>query len=235
MQGKLTPLLWAAALVGLTGAAPADEIGDPERGAQLFRQCASCHQIGDGAESRVGPHLNEIYGRRAGSIERFSYSDGMLRMGADGLIWDLRTLDAYIANPRALVSGTRMSYRGMPEAQDRADLLAYMRDFTASPADIPEAEPTALPSVPELPPDVLALQGDAEWGAYLSSECTSCHQIDGTDQGIPSITYWPEEDFVLALHAYKTKLRPHPVMQMIAGRLSNEEIAALAAFFKDPD
>lgn len=234
MQRKLTPLLWAAALVGLASAAPADEIGDPEQGAKVFRQCTGCHQIGPEATSRIGPHLNEIFGRQAASLDDFPYSKSMVRAGNDGLIWDLRTLDAYIANPRALVSGTRMSFRGVREAQDRADLLAYMRDFTASPADIPEAEPTALPSVPELPPDVLALQGDAEYGAYLSSECTTCHQVDGSDQGIPSIAYWPEEDFVLALHAYKTKLRPHPVMQMIAGRLSNEEIAALAAFFKDP-
>lgn len=234
MQRKLTPLLWAAALAGLASVAPADEIGDPERGAKIFRQCTGCHQIGPEATSRIGPHLNEIFGRQAASLDDFPYSKSMVRAGNDGLTWDLRTLDAYIANPRALVSGTRMSFRGVREAQDRADLLAYMRDFTASPADIPEAEPTALPSVPDLPPDVLALQGDAEYGAYLSSECTTCHQVDGSDQGIPSIAYWPEEDFVLALHAYKTKLRPHPVMQMIAGRLSNEEIAALAAFFKDP-
>ncbi|WP_424965040.1 c-type cytochrome [Dinoroseobacter sp. S375] len=234
MQGKLTPLLWAAALVGWASAAAADSIGDPERGARIFKQCTGCHQIGPEALSRIGPHLNEIFGRDAAALDGFPYSKSMVRAGNDGLVWDLRTLDAYLANPRALVSGTRMSFRGLKDPQDRADVLAYMRDFTASPANIPEAEPTATASVPDLPPDILALQGDAEYGAYLASECTSCHQIDGSDQGIPSIAYWPTEDFVLALHAYKTKLRPHPVMQMIAGRLSDEEIAALAAFFENP-
>ncbi|MDT8327969.1 MAG: c-type cytochrome, partial [Roseovarius sp.] len=80
-------------------------------------------------------------------------------------------------------------------------------------------------------PEILALQGDPEYGEYLSSECVSCHQIDGSANGIPSIAYWPEDDFVVAMHAYKAKLRSHPVMQMMAGRLSNEEIAALAAYF----
>ncbi|MCP5038971.1 MAG: cytochrome C, partial [Rhodobacteraceae bacterium] len=56
---------------------------------------------------------------------------------------------------------------------------------------------------------------------------------DGSDEGIPAITGWPTEDFVIAMHAYKEKVRPHPVMQMMAGRLSNEEIAALAAYFVD--
>ncbi|WP_425091923.1 c-type cytochrome [Tropicimonas sp. S265A] len=215
--------------------AVAEEIGDVENGERIFRQCSGCHQIGPGAENRVGPHLNEIFGRRAGAIQEFRYSPDMLRQGADGLTWTFDKLSIYLENPRILVSGTRMSFRGLKDPQDRADVIAYMRDFSASPRDIPEAEPTALPSDPDLAPEILAMEGDREYGAYLSSECTTCHQKDGSDQGIPSITFWPEDDFVVALHAYKQKIRPHPVMQMIAGRLSDEEIAALAAYFKDPD
>lgn len=73
--------------------------------------------------------------------------------------------------------------------------------------------------------------GDPEYGEYLSGECTSCHQTSGEGDGIPSITNWPAEKFVTAMHAYKDGIRAHPVMQMIARRLSNEEIAALAAYF----
>jgi cytochrome c len=80
---------------------------------------------------------------------------------------------------------------------------------------------------------VLAIVGDPAYGEYLSSECSTCHQRNGSDQGIPSVTGWPTEDFVVAMHAYKEKIRPHPVMQMMAGRLSDEEIAALAAYFAD--
>lgn len=161
----------------------------------------------------------------------------MERAYGDGLVWNLETLDAYIENPKALISGTRMNFRGLKDPGERGDVMAYLRQFSASPRDIPEAVPTALPSAPEvdLPEDVLAIQGDRDWGEYLSSECKTCHQADGSADGIPSITYWPEEDFVIAMHAYKRQIRPNPVMQMMAGRLSDEEIAALAAYFATID
>jgi cytochrome c len=234
MFRRLISSLFAAAVLSVT-AADGEEIGDPEAGREAFQECAACHEIGRGAENRIGPHLNRIFGRQAGSLDDFVYSDGLARMGAGGLEWDLRTLDAYIANPPALVSGTRMNYPGMEDPDRRADLLAYLRQFSADPANIPEAAPTARPSEPDLDPDILAIEGDPAYGAYLSSECTTCHQRDGSDEGIPSITHWPEADFVAAMHAYKQKLRPHPVMQMIASRLSDEEIAALAAYFANPD
>jgi len=228
------PVLSLAAVVA-AGPARADAIGDPETGAEHFRECRGCHQIGQGAEHRIGPHLNGLFGRRAGAHEDYAYSASMERAGVDGLTWTLETLDAYIENPRALVSRTRMSYRGLKDAQARADLLAWLRTFSDDPANIPEAEPTAIGTDHAVAPEILAIQGDPAYGEYLSSECVSCHQADGTADGIPSITRWPEEDFVVAMHAYKEKLRPHPVMQMMAGRLSNEEIAALAAYFGDLD
>ena len=80
--------------------------------------------------------------------------------------------------------------------------------------------------------DILKIEGDAEYGEYLAGDCTGCHQADGSYDGIPSIIGWDEETFVWAMHSYKEKIREHPVMQMMAGRLSNEEIAALAAYFK---
>jgi len=80
--------------------------------------------------------------------------------------------------------------------------------------------------------EILALEGDLEYGEYLASECTTCHQADGSANGIPSITGWETEPFVTALHAYKTKHRDNEVMQIIANRMSDEEIAALAAYFK---
>lgn len=208
-----------------------EAIGDPERGAEVWTMCSGCHQIGPDAEIGIGPPLTGIFGRRAATVEGFPYSRSMSRMGSDGLTWTLRTLDAYIEHPTALVSGTRMSFDGLEDPQERADLLAFLRDFSANPANIPEAAPTARAATPELSDETLAIAGDAAYGEYLSSECTTCHQRDGSDQGIPSIVLWPEEDFVLAMHAYKQKLRPHPVMQMMASRLSDEEIAALAAYF----
>lgn len=206
--------------------------GDVKRGETVFKKCRSCHKVGDGARNRVGPQLNLLFQRRAGSIEGFKYSASMLRAGADGLIWDHHTLDTYLENPKSLISKTRMNFRGLKDARDRADVMAYLRQFSDDPANIPEASPTIVGTDHSVDPEILALQGDPEYGEYLSSECVSCHQINGADTGIPSITNWPTEDFVIAMHAYKDKKRVHPVMQMMAGRLSAEEIAGLAAYFE---
>lgn len=221
------------AAVAATGGNATEAIGDAQQGKKLFSQCKGCHEVGKGAKDRVGPHLNGIFGRKAAAHEGFAYSESMERAGVDGLIWTIETLDAYIENPRVLVSKTRMSYRGMKKPEDRADLLAYLRIYSDNPQDIPEAEPTARGTDHDLDPAILALEGDPEYGEYLATECLTCHQADGSAEGIPSITHWPTDDFVIAMHAYKRKLRPHPVMQMMAGRLNDEEIAALAAYFKD--
>jgi cytochrome c len=73
--------------------------------------------------------------------------------------------------------------------------------------------------------------GDRAFGQYLSSECVTCHQLSGRFDGIPPIVGWPEDFFVQIMNEYKAKKRDHAVMQTIAGRLSPEEIAALAAYF----
>ncbi|WP_209000755.1 c-type cytochrome [Labrenzia sp. DG1229] len=197
----------------------------------MFRKCKSCHQLGEGAKHRIGPHLNGIFGRRVGSHEDFRYSRALVRAGTGGLEWHADTLDTFLEKPRAIASGTRMSFAGLKKTEDRLNLIAYLRIFSDDPANIPEADPTATATDHNLDPAILALQGDPEYGEYLSSECTTCHQADGGDDGIPSIVFWPEEDFVLAMYAYKNKKRAHPVMQMMAGRLNAEEIAALAAYF----
>lgn len=215
------------------GTGYASEMGDHEKGEVVFNKCKSCHEIGDGAKNRVGPQLNGVFGRTAGTVADVKYSKSMIRMGNDGLIWAEETLDAYLENPKALVSRTRMSFRGMKDAEDRADLLAYLRIYSDNPADIPEAEPTATGTDHDLDRAILALEGDPEYGEYLASECQTCHQVSGANDGIPGISGWPTDDFVVAMHTYKRKLRPHPVMQMMAGRLSDGEIAALAAYFKD--
>lgn len=218
----------ALSLFAAMCAAPAAATGDSERGAALYEECAACHMIGEGARNRIGPHLNGVFGRHAAGVDEFSYSKDMARAGADGLVWGYETLDAYIANPRALVTRTRMSYDGMADPADRADLIAYLRDFSASPRDIPEAAPTAEMT---LPASLAGVAGDPAYGEYLASECLTCHQADGADAGIPSIVGWPEDDFKAAMHGYRAKLRANQAMQLIAGTLGDEEIASLAAYF----
>ena len=205
---------------------------DDGRGKALFGQCKRCHQVGGGAEHRIGPQLNDVFGRAAGSLADFRYSAAMKAAGSGGLLWTEATLDAFLSDPAALVPHSRMSFAGMAETGDRTDLLAWLRGFSGARADLPPAEPTATPEEYGLDPQVLAIQGDPEYGAYLAGECITCHRTDGTDEGIPSITGWPLDDFVIALHAYKRGKRIHPVMQLVTGRLSDEEIASLAAHFR---
>lgn len=223
-------LVLSAVLTMLLTSLPAHaEGGDPDAGERLFRACAPCHQIGAGARSGVGPHFDGLFGRRAGSLEGFRYSGAMRRKGEDGLAWDEATLDAYLEKPRAYVPGTRMSYRGMAEAQARADVIAYLKALSrAAPATGPE---TPAPERAEIGAAAMHLDGDAEYGEYLASECVTCHQISGRADGIPSIVGWPKEPFIRALFEYKTNVRSHQVMQNMTVSLGNEEIAALAAYF----
>lgn len=205
---------------------------DIEEGAKVYKRCYSCHMLGTNAFNRTGPQLNDLFGRPAGSVEGFKYSEDMARAASGGLIWDVENLGAFIENPKSLISRTKMRFKGIKDPVDRQNLMAFLRQYSDNPANIPEAEPTLNPRDPDVDPLILAIEGDPEYGAYLSGECATCHQIDGGDDGIPSIIGWMQEDFVTALQAYKTEHRSHPVMQLMAQRLSNEEIAALAAYFE---
>jgi cytochrome c553 len=77
-----------------------------------------------------------------------------------------------------------------------------------------------------------ARAGDIAFGEYLSGECVTCHRIDGQDKGIPPIVGWPADQFTAVLQSYKTKDRANPVMQTIAGRLSDQDMDALATYFE---
>ena len=223
-------LLAAALSLGLPAAGAWS--ADAGRGKALYGQCKRCHQVGGGARHRIGPHLNDLFGRAAGSLGDFRYSPAMRAAGSGGLVWTGATLNTFLAAPRALVARSRMSFAGMKGDRDRADLLAWLRGFSGAHPDLPPAEPTVTLEEYGLDPRLLAIRGDPEYGAYLAGECTTCHRADGADRGIPSITGWPRDDFMIALHAYKRGKRVHPAMQLVAGRLSDEEIAALAAHFR---
>lgn len=103
--------------------------GDAAAGEQVFRQCRACHMVGEDAKNRVGPVLNGIVGRAAGSVEGFRYSRPLEQAGADGLIWTEDELHAFIEDPRGYLKGTRMSFRGIDDAQERADVIAYIAGF----------------------------------------------------------------------------------------------------------
>lgn len=200
-------------------------------GEMAFRKCKACHQIGKDARNRAGPTLNGIVGRVAASVKDFSYSKAMNAAGERGLIWSEEELAGYLAKPRTYLKGTKMSFAGLKSEDEIAATIAYLRTFSESPVDIEDSDASEAAPEVSLDASVLDIEGDPEYGEYLSSECTTCHQADGGDDGIPSIVRWGEDRFVTVMHAYKLGVREHPVMNMVAGRLGNEEIAALAAYF----
>lgn len=113
-----------AALIG--GVAPvtvAHAAGDPGRGKVVFARCAACHSM-EPAKKTIGPTLAGVLGRKAGTLPGFTFSPAMKKYGG---VWDVKTMDAFLAAPTKTVPGTRMVFMGLPKAEDRADLIAYMQ------------------------------------------------------------------------------------------------------------
>lgn len=98
--------------------------GDAVRGKLLFKPCASCHQIGPYASAGYGPQLNGIIGRKAAATADFKYSEAMRK---SGIVWNEQNLAAFMRAPEEVVPGTKMRFWGIKDAQQIADLLAYLR------------------------------------------------------------------------------------------------------------
>ena len=127
---RCAPLL---VCLSIAAAAGAEETGDPEAGLDVFDMCSGCHEVGRGAEHAIGPHLNMLFGRPVAGLEDYQYSKGMSRAGASGVEWHADTLDAFLENPRAIATNTRMSFDGIEDAQERADLIAFLRLYSDDP------------------------------------------------------------------------------------------------------
>jgi cytochrome c len=102
---------------------------DAENGAEVFKRCRACHDVGPGAKNKVGPLLNGIIGRKAGTIEGFNYSEANKKAGAEGWVWTEEKMKDYLLNPRAAMPGNKMAYAGLKDEQDRKDLIAYLKKF----------------------------------------------------------------------------------------------------------
>lgn len=108
----------------LAGGAVAYAEGDPAKGAQVYHRCQGCHSID---RNRIGPMHKGLFGRPAGSVPGFDYSAAMKN---SGIVWTAATLDMFLQGPRQMVPGTKMTFVGVPKAQDRADLIAYLEVAT---------------------------------------------------------------------------------------------------------
>jgi cytochrome c len=128
-------LATAAILLGSIASVAAQ---DAAAGEKVFARCKACHTVGEGAKNRVGPHLNDLFGRAAGSIEDYKYSSAMTKAGADGVVWDDKTLGEFLAKPKDFVKGTKMAFAGLKKEDEIVNLTAYLKTFSV------DAAPAAL-------------------------------------------------------------------------------------------
>ncbi len=115
-----------AALTLGSGVWAQDLTGDPAKGANVFKKCVACHRVGPDAKNAVGPVLNGVVGRAAGTYPGYSYSDDLKN---SGITWDKATLEKWVQGPKQLVPGTKMTFAGLNNAQDAADVVAYLGQF----------------------------------------------------------------------------------------------------------
>lgn len=132
------------AIAGFTAllALPAQAEGDAAAGKKVFKKCAACHAVGEGARNKVGPALNGLIGRTAGTADGYKYSKAMIEAGSGGLIWNAETLGGYLRDPKGFMKGNKMSFPGLKKDGDVEDITAYLSTFSSTSSG--EAEP--LPS-----------------------------------------------------------------------------------------
>lgn len=114
-------------LAGAAGAAPAAPKGDATHGQQIFARCSVCHTIGQ-TGGKMGPALNGVVGRKAGSVAGYAYSPAMKN---SGLTWDAATLARFLQAPMKTVPGTKMFFPGLASPQDQADVVAFLKQYRA--------------------------------------------------------------------------------------------------------
>jgi cytochrome c len=119
--GSVLPLLAAA---------------DLDAGQKVLRKCTSCHTVDEGGANRIGPNLWNLVDRPIASAEGYSYSKGLQAKSGEG--WSYEHLDGFLAKPKDWAPGTKMSFAGIKKIEDRANLIAYLRSLSASPAPLPE-------------------------------------------------------------------------------------------------
>ncbi|WP_394688792.1 c-type cytochrome [Hoeflea sp.] len=163
-----------AALMLAAFASPSLADGDVAAGEKVFRKCKACHMVGEGAKHRVGPQLNDMFGRTAGTVDGYKYSKAMIAAGEGGLVWNAETLAQFMIKPKDMVKGTKMSFAGLKKDEDIVNLTAYLKTFSAEEAAVaptaeaeePAVETAAATAEPAPEPAAASLEFESSKGAF---------------------------------------------------------------------
>lgn len=193
----------AIAATDLDPIAPRLHSADPARGARVFLQCKICHVIEKGAASTVGPNLWGIVGRPIATAPNFAYTDGLQALDD---IWDYESLNRYLFDPQAMAPETRMVFPGVKPAQERADLIAYLRTLADEPVALPPPSSRGTePIYGGLP------EGKGREAVYFT--CRACHALEQfTDRNL-SRAAW--EDLLGEMVADNGMAAPEPWAQRL--------------------
>ncbi len=127
MKRTVLVILLVAAGIGQASAQ------DAAAGEKVFLVCRACHQVGDNAKNAVGPMLNGMFGRKAGSVEGYNYSEANKK---SGITWTEEEFTKYIQDPKAVVPGTKMAFAGIKDEKKIKDLIAYLHTFDKAPVKL---------------------------------------------------------------------------------------------------
>ncbi len=150
------------------------QTADVEAGASQFKKCAACHSIEKGGPNKVGPHLWDAVMRPIASVPDFGYSTAMQEFSEGGEVkWDYEHLYGFLKNPKGYIPGTAMGFAGLKKPEDRANLIAYMREQADSPAALPEAPaeaPAEEAAAEETTDAATTTQGDPAAGGQSAAQ-----------------------------------------------------------------
>lgn len=194
----------AAVTTGLLAAAfsasGAESLGDAKRGAKAFQACAACHSL-EPDRHMTGPSLAQLLGRKAGTHKGFlRYSDSMVQ---SGIVWNEGTLDQWLANPAKLIPGNDMVFRGIPDAEVRRDLIAYLKAISDGTAGRGTASGPRMPRLKLAQPDdlVKAIRYCRDT-YFVTTEAGKTHKL------------W---EFNVRLKTDSSEFGPHPKRPVLVG------------------